>query len=405
MSPMFKDLTVLEVANVLAGPAVGMFFAELGARVIKVENPSTGGDTTRRWKLPSEPAGADVSSYFSCVNWGKKSIGVAFNTSEGRQVLHDLARKSDILVQSFKAGDDQKFGLDYETIKEVNPRLIYAQITAYGPHDQRTGFDAIIQAESGFSGMNGTRESGPVKMPVALIDLLLAHQLKEAILLALIRRIQTEKGSFVTISLMQAAVSSLANQATNYLVGGTIPQRTGSDHPNIVPYGTTFQTQDRHDIVLGIGTDSQFRALCSVLGIPELAEDERYATNQNRVINKQALNAVLTGIIGRMDKAILLRSLAEHRVPAGAVHMMDEVFEQPEARSLLLTDDGSGLQGLRTIAFESSSADTKLTLDPPPSFNQDSMDILRNILGYSREEIDALVSSGTLDVRDLDAEV
>jgi crotonobetainyl-CoA:carnitine CoA-transferase CaiB-like acyl-CoA transferase len=397
---MFKDLTVLEVANVLAGPAVGMFFAELGARVIKVENPSTGGDTTRHWKLPSEPADADVSSYFSSVNWGKKSIGVAFNTAAGRQILHDLARKSDILVQSFKAGDDERFGLDYETIKAVNPRLIYAQITAYGPHDKRTGFDAIIQAESGFSGMNGTSESGPIKMPVALIDLLLAHQLKEAILLALIRRMETGEGSFVTISLMQAAVSSLANQATNYLVGGTVPQRTGSDHPNIVPYGTTFRTRDQHDIVLGIGTDTQFRALCSVLRMPELAEDERYATNQNRVINKQALNEVIAGIIGRMDKANLLQSLAENRVPAGAVHMMDEVFEQPEARSLLLSHDKSGLQGLRTIAFESSSADTRIALDPPPYFNQDSRDILQNVLGYSEEDIEAIVAAGALDVKD-----
>ena len=175
LKSLFKNLTVLEVANVLAGPAVGMFFAELGATVIKVENPRTRGDTTRHWKLPAEPKETDVSGYFSCVNWGKRSIGVAFDTDSGREVVYDLARKSDIMLQSFKAGDDKKFKLDYDTLHTINLELIYAHITAYGTDDERTGFDAIIQAESGFTGMNGTPESGPVKMPVALMDLLLAH--------------------------------------------------------------------------------------------------------------------------------------------------------------------------------------------------------------------------------------
>ncbi|MYI98320.1 MAG: CoA transferase, partial [Gemmatimonadetes bacterium] len=235
---LFKDLIVIEAANVLAGPAVGMFFAELGATVIKVENIRTGGDTTRQWKLPAEDEHSDVSAYFSSVNWGKRSIGVDFSIPAGYEVIVDLVRRADVFLQSFKPGDAGKFGLDYPALRGVNDRLIYADITAFGEEDERPGFDAVLQAETGFMGMNGTEASGPVKMPVALIDLLLAHQLKESLLIALIERMQSGRGSYNTVSLFQSGVASLANQAANYLVAGSVPGRTGSDHPNIAPYGT-----------------------------------------------------------------------------------------------------------------------------------------------------------------------
>ena len=172
----------------------------------------------------------------------------------------------------------------------MNDRLIYADITAFGEEDERPGFDAVLQAETGFMGMNGTEASGPVKMPVALIDLLLAHQLKEALLIALIERMQSGRGSYNTVSLFQSGVASLANQAANYLVAGTVPGRTGSDHPNIAPYGTVFRTRNGDPVVLAVGTDSQFQALCEVLGIPDAAEDGRFATNQQRVVHREALN-------------------------------------------------------------------------------------------------------------------
>ncbi|MEJ2132141.1 MAG: CoA transferase, partial [Gammaproteobacteria bacterium] len=205
---LLEDFVVLELANILAGPMTGMFLAELGARVIKVENPRTGGDPTRGWKLPSEPADTDISSYFACANWGKESIAVDLTTQAGRSLVHDLIRRADIVVQSFKPGDDDKLALDYRRVRPLNPGMIYAQITAYGPEDSRPGFDAIIQAESGFTYLNGDPDGPPTKMPVALVDLLLAHQLKEALLLAILKRERTGEGSFIGTSLLKAATAS-----------------------------------------------------------------------------------------------------------------------------------------------------------------------------------------------------
>lgn len=268
---MYNDLVVIELASVLAGPAVGMFFAELGARVIKVENSETMGDVTRSWRLSSEPKESDISSYFSSVNWGKQSIAVNATVPEGRRIVYDLVRNADIVIASYKPGDDKKLALDYDTLSGINSQLIYGHVTGYGKEDPRAGYDAILQAASGFTYLNSAPEGSPVKMPIALIDLLAAHQLKEALLLALIRRMESGGGAYIHTSLLQSGIASLANQAANWLVAGHIPERSGSDHPNIVPYGGTFKTRDERDVMLGVGNDQQFRKLCAVLGRPELA--------------------------------------------------------------------------------------------------------------------------------------
>lgn len=396
---LFKDIVVVEVANVLAGPMVGMFFAELGATVIKVENPTTQGDTTRQWKLPTETDEGTVSAYFSCANWGKQSIGVNFSTPEGRGVLLDLVRRADVFLQSFKPGDERKFQLDYPALNAINSRLIYAHITAYGPDDTRTGFDAILQAESGFTAINGDPDGPPTKMPVALIDLLLAHQLKQALLLALIERLQTGLGSYITVSLLQCGLTALANQAANFLVAGKIPRRAGSDHPNIAPYGTVFQTADNQNIVLAIGTDPQFQALCMALDIPEAARDARFYDNQRRVINRESLKSLLAERISHLTREDLLEGLKRRRVPAGAVLTMDEVFEQPQAQALLvdaLQADGSPIRGVRTIAFQTGTVNTRQPLSPPPPFNSDGTTLLQDLLGYSNDQIDALRKNGAV---------
>ena len=396
---LFKDIVVVEVANVLAGPMFGMFFAELGATVIKVENPTTQGDTTRQWKLPTENGESTVSAYFSCANWGKQSIGINFSNSEGRGILLDLVRRADVFLQSFKPGDERKFQLDYPTLKAINSRLIYAHITAYGTDDTRTGFDAILQAESGFTSINGDPDGPPTKMPVALIDLLLAHQLKQALLLALIERLQTGIGSYVTVSLLQCGLTALANQATNLLVAGTIPRRAGSEHPNIAPYGTVFHTADKQDIVLAIGTDPQFQALCTALDLPDAAHDVRFCDNQRRVVNRDSLNSLLAEQINQFRREDLLERLKRRRVPAGAVLAMDEVFEQPQAQALLidgLQADGSPIRGVRTVAFQTDAINTRKPLTPPPSFNSDGTTLMQGLLGYSSEQIDALRKSGAI---------
>lgn len=375
---MYKDLLVIELANVLAGPAVGMFFAELGARVIKVENPETMGDVTRSWKLPSEPKDSDISSYFSSVNWGKESIAVKASLADGRQVIYDLARRADILIASYKPGDDKKLRLDYDSLAEINPRLIYGQITGYGKEDPRAGYDAILQAASGFTYMNGTPESAPLKMPVALIDLLAAHQLKEALLLALIRRMETGEGSYAHTSLLQAGIASLANQAASWLVAGHTPERMGSEHPSIAPYGSVFKTRDDKEIVLGVGNDQQFKALCGVLERPELAALPLYSSNPQRVKNRERLNKILAEQIAKFERGQLIERLNARKVPTGGILNMKEVFEQQGARDLVIeaempgsrstgTEAGQRLTGLRTIAFECNFMNFRPELPPPAS--------------------------------------
>lgn len=339
---MLNHLTVIELASVLAGPAVGMFLAELGAKVIKVENPE-GGDVTRQWKLPTEDAQSEVSAYFSSVNYGKEYLSINLKTPEGKQQVLDLIASADVVLANFKAGDDAKLGLDYETLKALNPKLIYGCITGFGPNDSRTAFDVVLQAEAGLMYMNGTPESGPVKWPVAVVDLMAAHQLKEGVLLALLQRERTGQGAKVSVSLYDAAVASLANQATNWLMAGHIPQRIGSLHPNIAPYGETLTCADGGQIVLAVGSNVQFENLCKTLGTTALPTDGRYSNNSQRVVNRESLLDALQKAAATWQRDELLTALLAAQVPAGAIRNMQEVFAQPRAQALINTESIAGI--------------------------------------------------------------
>lgn len=393
-----SDLTVLELGSVLACPAVGVFLAELGARVIKLENTTTRGDVTRTWKLPSEDPASDISGYFSCVNWGKQSLAVDLTRLEARDILHRLAAKSDVVLVNYKPGDAEKLGADYATLARLNPRLVYGHITGYGLDSSRAGYDAVIQAESGFTGMNGEPDGPPVKLPVALMDLLAAHQLKEGILLALYRREQTGRGASLDVSLMQAGIASLANQAANWLVGGRIPGRMGSDHPSIVPYGTIFGTADGKEIVLAVGADRQFERLCTILGRPDLAADPRFRTNPARVKNREELKAILRPLVATHPRDALLATLEAEVVPAGAVNDMKDVFATAQAKSMLLAgsiDGGTSITGFRTAVFQVHGAEVyQRPLSPPPHYGQHTRQILGDLLGFSTQEVDALTQAG-----------
>ena len=387
----FSDLLVVELASVLAGPSVGQFFAELGATVVKVENPATSGDVTRRWKLPEEDADDDRSAYFAAANWGKRSLALDLTTPDGQAVLHDLTKRADIVLASYKPGDAEKLGADFETLAALNPRLLYAHVVGYDEWDARPGYDAVIQAEGGFTFMNGAPGGPPVKMPVALVDVLAAHQMKEALLVGLIERERTGRGGRVTVSLLQAAVSALANQASNYLSAGHVPQRIGSDHPNIAPYGTIFETADGKAVVLAVGTDRQFEALCDVLGVAELARSPQFATNQKRVRNRSFLHHLLADHVAKHPLRGLLAALAERGVPAGPVNDLKAVFEQKPASSLTLHDDESGLGGVRQAAFGEPAP-----LDPPPRYGADAAYVLRHLLGYDEATVEHLAESGAV---------
>lgn len=392
-----KDIRVLELANVLAGPSVGVALAELGATVIKVENLLTHGDVTRTWKLPSEDKDTDISGYFSCVNWGKKSISIDISTEEGLNIIYSLTSVCDIVLVSYKPGDAEKLKVDHKTLSNWNNRIIYAQVTGYGLRNPRAGYDAIIQAESGFTFMNGEQDGQSAKMPVALTDILAGHQMKEAILLALFTRERTGKGSFVETSLIKSGVSALANQAANWLVGNTIPGRMGSDHPNIVPYGTIFYTSDKKPLVLAIGNNKQFADLCSILGDADLGKDERFSKNFYRVKNRIALNKILQKLIAGIDRATLIRKLDKKNVPAGGVFNMKEVFEQPEAAELLMEgiiDDGRPIKGLRTVAFTFDGDKSMNQLIPPPHYGEHTEKVLSELLGMGTETIEKLIEKG-----------
>ena len=352
MKPL-EGLTVVDASTVLAGPSVGTFLAELGASVTKFEHPKYG-DVTRSWKLKSESSESTVSAYFSSVNYLKDYKKLDLSSKVGLKLFLDEIRSADILVTNFKNGDAEKFGIDDDTLQGINPRLINAKINGYGEDSDRVAYDLILQAESGFMSMNGTPESGPVKMPVAFIDVLAAHHLKEGILLALYEREKTGKGKSLSTSLYDAAVCSLVNQATNYLMGGHIPERIGSLHPNIAPYGELFETVDNSIITFAIGSDTHFKKLCRVLELTNLEEDGRFKTNQDRVINRKELFRCINNKIKLLECEALLRELEELNVPAGKVKNLEEVFRDKEAQNLVRTEVIDGVETKRTtsVAFK-----------------------------------------------------
>lgn len=358
---MFQDLLVVELAAVLAGPTVGQFFAELGARVIKVENPHLGGDVTRSWKSTHEVTD-DRSAYFACCNWGKESVALDLTNAADKASLYQLIARADMVIASYKPGDAEKLGVNYEQLRSVNPRLIYGAITGYGEADARVGYDAVIQAEAGWMHLNGDPNGPPTKLPVAFVDLFAAHQLKEGLLVALLNRERTGLGDYVSVNLLQTALSSLANQATNYLVGGYNPQRQGSAHPNIAPYGDLFTTLDNEHLLLAVGTDRQFADLWALLVGGEVPPD--FKTNAQRVAHRDALVHRLAEAICGWRADSLLEQLHRLKIPGGQVRSVAEALREPLAGAVTLSADG--VKGMRTYVAEHRQWARLASLPPPP---------------------------------------
>lgn len=347
MSNPFDGLKVVELASVLAGPAVGSFFAELGAEVLKVENKTTGGDVTRSWRLATESKENPVSSYYSAVNYGKKVLLLNLKDKGDKQLVLEEIKSADILITNFKKGDDVKFGFDYESIKSINPQLIYAAINGYGEESEKVAFDVVLQAETGLMSMNGNREEEPTKLPVAFIDLFAAHQLKEGVLVALLNRYKTGEGAHVSVSLYDAAIASLANQATNYLMNNHIPKPIGSLHPNIAPYGEIIASADGIKMVLAIGSQAQFEGLLEVLGLTSLHADNRFSTNSNRVKHRAELHELLKAEVLKLKGIELYDDLITRKVPIGMIKNLKQVFESSSAKALLLNQEIEGMQTTR----------------------------------------------------------
>jgi crotonobetainyl-CoA:carnitine CoA-transferase CaiB-like acyl-CoA transferase len=351
---MISKLKIIDASTVLAGPSVGMFFAELGAEVLKIENPNFP-DVTRTWKLAQEHEENSISAYFSSINFGKKYQSLDLKNASEYSKFIDLIKEADILITNFKKGDDLKFKITDEILKKVNPRLIHGKISGFGIYSDRVAYDLILQAESGFMSMNGTPESGPIKMPIALIDVLAAHQLKEGILIALLNRIETNLGGTVHVSLYDAAICSLVNQASGFLMENNIPQRIGSLHPTIAPYGEIFTTADNQQITFAIGSDTHFIKLCHFLGLEKLPEEEQFSTNQNRVINRKELFEILQDQLKSFQSNFVLTWMHEHFVPCGKIRNLREVFEDERAKSFIReeTIDKIETKRVSSIAFQS----------------------------------------------------
>ena len=341
-------LRVIELARILAGPWAGQTLADLGAEVIKVEAPE--GDDTRRWGPPFiDREGAKVAAYFHAANRGKRSVVADFRTPEGQEKVRALVADADILVENFKLGGLAKYGLDYASLSAVNPGLIYCSITGFGqdgPYAPRAGYDYIIQGMSGLMSITGPEDGQPHRAGVAVTDLVTGIYATTAVLAALHRRSQTGKGAHVDMSLLDSAVAIMGNQAMNYLATGTPPGRTGNVHPNLAPY-QVFGCADGH-IIIATGNDAQYRRLCRILGLDDLAEHPDYLRNADRVTRRPALSAALETATLGWEKAALLAACEAEGVPAGPINTMDEVFADPQVRAREMELDLGAHRGVRS---------------------------------------------------------
>ncbi len=380
-----SELKIIELASVLAGPSVGAFFAEFGASVIKVENPRTSGDVTRSWRTAGEQNTSDISAYFASVNFGKRSLALDISQQQGRAVLYALLGAADVIIASYKPGDAEKLGVAYDEVKKHNPSIIYGHITGYGNDSSRAGYDAIIQAETGYTSMNGTNEM--CKMPVALMDVLAGHQLKEAILMALWSREKTNKGCYIPISLYDSALSGLVNQASNFLNAGHVPKPLGSDHPNIVPYGTLYQCKDGQYLILAVGNDKQFAELMDIL---KLEINPKFETNHGRVQNREELKSVLADSLKSMDRDALLEKLHDASIPAGELNDMEHVFTNSAALNMVVENDG--VRSVRQGAY----SDKDNTIRRPPHFGEHTKTILEDELQLGEDEINSLINNNII---------
>ena len=362
MTKPLTGLKVVELARILAGPWAGQTLADLGADVIKVEAPR--GDDTRQWGPPFIEREDDrTAAYFHSCNRGKASVTIDFRTPEGQQELHRLLKDADILIENFKVGGLAKYGLDYESLSARYPKLIYCSITGFGqtgPYAHRAGYDYIIQGMSGFMSITGEPDGAPQRAGVAITDLFTGIYASTAILSALHMRSSTGRGQHIDMSLLDCAVSVMANQAMNYLATGTAPERTGNYHPNLTPY-QVFDCRDGH-IIIATGNDPQYQRLCDILGLGSMAQDPQFLTNADRIANREKMVSALSEQTKTMTKEQLLKACEDKGVPAGPINTMDEVFADPQVIHRQMQVE---LDGIPSVRSPFTFSDAELSLQKP----------------------------------------
>lgn len=393
---LLAGLRVLDLSRVLAGPYCTMVLADYGADVVKVEEPGSG-DGTRGW---GPPWVGDQSAYFLTANRNKRSLTVDLKTTAGQQIVQQLALCSDVVVENFKVGDAARLGVDYATLAARNPRLVYCSITGYGqtgPACEQAGYDFVVQAQGGIMSITGPVEGEACKVGVAIADITAGLFAATAILAALHERATSGRGQWIDIALLDAQIAWLANVAQNYLVTGEPPRRYGNAHPSIVPY-ETFATADGH-LALAIGTDEQFRKFCQAAGVPALAEEERFRTNQARVEHRSVLVPSLQALLRTRSTAAWLALCAEQKVPAGPINDIPAALADPQVRARGMVQEVEHpsvgrIALLGPVAkFERTPA-TVRSAPPPLGFHTE--EVLAELLGYTASQIARLRAQGVI---------
>jgi crotonobetainyl-CoA:carnitine CoA-transferase CaiB-like acyl-CoA transferase len=391
MAGALQGIKVLDLSRVLAGPYCTMILGDLGAEVIKVEAPG-GSDDTRAWGPPS--VGGE-SAYYLCANRNKRAITLDLKSEEGQEALKKLIAQSDVMLQNFKTGTLEKWGLGYEQIKQINPRLVQCSITGFGsngPYKDLPGYDYIIQAMGGLMDITGSEESGPMKVGVAIADVLTGLYAAIGILSSLHERNHSGEGQSIDLSLFDTQVSSLANVASNFLISGLLPKRLGNQHPNIVPY-QTFQTLDG-EMVVAVGNDRQFLRLCSVLGLQEIGEDKRFSTNPKRLENKDELVAILSKEMNKKKSTEWLELLSQHGIPCGPINTMQQLFDDPQvkAREMVVAVNHPTAGSIPLVGSPLKLSRTPVEIKRhPPLAGEHSKEVMLE-LGYTEEKIEELQS-------------
>ena len=397
MSGPLSGFRVLDLSRILAGPWASQMLADLGAEVIKVERPGQG-DDTRSWGPPYMPdhKGEPTSeaAYFHGANRGKFSVCIDIASLGGQELIRNLALKSDVLIENFKVGGLKQYALDYGNLKQVNPKLVYCSITGFGqsgPYAERAGYDFMIQAMGGLMSITGEADGQPMKVGVALADILTGLYAANAIQAALIHRRQSGRGQYIDLALLDVQVATLANQAMNYLATGDNPKRLGNAHPNIVPY-QAFQTADGH-MILAIGNDTQFERFCSLAEKPGLASDQHFQKNSARVQNRDALIVHIAEIMRTRTTGWWLDQLNQKGIPCGPINNLDQVFANPQVRhrGMQLELDHPSTGKVASVANPIQFSDTPIEYhQAPPVLGQHTDQVLSEVLGLDPNQIGRL---------------
>jgi crotonobetainyl-CoA:carnitine CoA-transferase CaiB-like acyl-CoA transferase len=407
MAGALSHIRVLDLTRVLAGPWACQMLADLGAEVIKIERPGSG-DDTRAWGPPylKDREGKDTreSAYFLSANRGKKSVTLDISTPEGQAIVRKLALESDVFIENYKVGDMARYGLSYADLKEANPRLVYCSVTGFGqdgPMASFAGYDFIIQGMGGLMSITGERDDlpggGPQKLGVAFSDLMTGMYSSVAILAALENRHKTGEGQYIDMALLDVQVAAMANMNMNYLTSGVVPKRQGNAHANIVPY-QVFRTREGH-MVLAVGNDRQFAKFCAIAGCPELASDERFAKNADRVRNREILVPMLQEVLLQRTTQEWVAPLEAAGVPSGPINDIAQTFEHPQVRHRKMKVDLPHPQSgtVPSVANPIKFSGTPITYgSAPPLLGQHTRDILSTLGGLSDDEIKALGEQGII---------